>query len=437
LALHDDNAMLRHPAMRAILAAEGISALGAQMSFLALPWFVLTTNHSATRMGIVLGAQVLPAALLGIPSAVVVQRLGVRRTLLVSDACRTALVAAVPLLHFAGLLSFPLLLAIVFAIGVFSAPYMSAQRLLIPETFADDESLVVKGNAILEAVIRLAMLLGPAAAGLAIMAFEAQNVLYLDALSYLVAFVILWRGLPPGAAGIGREPAEAELVSAAARIARGTRPRTAPMAAGAATADSGGMLAGARFAFAHPLLRRITMASFVFGFFFPPLLASLPVLTAQRYEGDSRVAGLLYAAMGLGALIGTFVVMQLATVPAMRLGAVGAVGLSVPLWLLVLELPAFQFGLVLFVSGLFTPILNAPVLTQIMLRAPEDVRTKVLTFVLTTNLLAGPLAYALTGPALDAWGLGPVYVIIACGVSMAAAIMVRIALRREPGEAPE
>ena len=43
----------------ALLSAEVISSLGAQMTFLALPWFVLTTTGSTTRMGIVLAAELL------------------------------------------------------------------------------------------------------------------------------------------------------------------------------------------------------------------------------------------------------------------------------------------------------------------------------------------------------------------------------------------
>jgi MFS family permease len=398
--------VLRQPAMRAVLAAEAISALGSQMSFVALPWFVYATHGSATRLGIVLAAQVLPAALLGIPSAVVVQRLGVRRTLLASDLCRSPLLAAVPLLNAMDLLSFPLLLVIVFLVGAFSAPYMSAQRLLIPQTFADDRQLVVQGNALIEGVIRFAMLVGPALAGLAIMVFGAAPVLYVDALTFVVAFAILVRGLP--AAAGSREPT-------------------------ASTVDADGLLAGARYAVGHPVLRRITLASLVFGFFYPPLLASLPVLTEARYGNDSRVAGLLYAAMGAGALAGTLVVLPLSKASPLRLSAVGAAGLAAPLWLLVFDLSAWEFGLVMLISGLFTPILNAPVFSQLTLSVPEHLRAKVLTFVLTTNLLSGPVAFALTGPALDHWGLTPVYLVVAVGVTAAAALMVTLAfVRPEP-----
>ena len=54
----------------------------------------------------------------------------------VSDLCRAPLLAAVPLLQLGDRLTFPLLLGIVFAIGVFSTPYLTAQRLIIPETSA-------------------------------------------------------------------------------------------------------------------------------------------------------------------------------------------------------------------------------------------------------------------------------------------------------------
>ena len=401
---------LRNPVMRAILAAEAVSALGTQMTFVALPWFVLTTTGSATRMGLVFAVELLPVALLGIPSALVVQRLGVRRTMFVSDLCRAPLLAAVPLLHLTDRLTFPLLLGIVFAIGVFSAPYLTAQRLLIPETFGDDETLVVQGNALLEGVIRLATLLGPAVAGVAISAIGAVNILYVDAATYLVAYLILVSGLPKPAASL----------------------------ADAAADEGRGVFAGARFVLAHPLLRRVTVAALLFGFFFPPLLASIPVLTEQRYAGDPRVVGLLYAAWGAGAVIGTFGVMRYATrMPPMRMGALGAAGVAIPLWLLVFPLPVWQFALVLLVSGLFTPMLNAPVITMIMLRTPAEMRAMVVTFVMTANLLAGPIAFSLTGPVLDKFGLTPVFLVVAIGVSSAAVVLMTMAgIRDEPAPAP-
>jgi MFS family permease len=159
----------------ALLLGQGVSALGSQMTFLALPWFVLATTGSATKMGLVLAAEILPIAVLGIPSGTVVTRLGVRRTMMLGDAGRAPLIAAIPLLHRLGWLSFPLLLALVALLGVFIAPYFSSQRLILPELLGDDETAVGKANAILEGVQRLAGLLGPAVAGVLIATIGAPK----------------------------------------------------------------------------------------------------------------------------------------------------------------------------------------------------------------------------------------------------------------------
>lgn len=385
--------------MRSILLAEGVSSLGSQMTFIALPWFVLVTTGSATRMGLVFAIELLPVALLGIPSALVVQRLGVRRSMFTSDLLRGPVLVAVPVLYALDRLTFPILLAIVFALGVFSSPYVSAQRLLIPETFGDNETMVVQGNGLLEGVIRLATLVGPAAAGALISAIGAVNVLYVDAATYLLSFIILFTGLPKPRASL----------------------------ASAASGEVRGVFSGARFVLAQPLLRRVTLAALVFGFTFPPLFASLPVLTEERYNADPRVSGLLFAAWGAGAVIGTFGVMRLAARMApLRMGAFASVGVALPLWALAFPLEHWQFGLLLAVSGIFTPMLNAPVITLIMLRAPEDVRTQVITFVMTANLLAGPAGYALAGPALDMFGITPVLLLVAAGTTVAAVLMLSL-----------
>ena len=49
--------ILRHRPLRALLAAEVISTTGAQMTWLALPWFVLTTTGSPARMTVVMMAE--------------------------------------------------------------------------------------------------------------------------------------------------------------------------------------------------------------------------------------------------------------------------------------------------------------------------------------------------------------------------------------------
>ncbi|MDX6544906.1 MAG: hypothetical protein QOG02_680, partial [Gaiellales bacterium] len=77
--------MLRSRPLRALLAAEVISTTGSQMTWLALPWFVLTTTGSASRMSFVVAAEVGAYVLFGVPAGAVVARLGARRTMLLTD----------------------------------------------------------------------------------------------------------------------------------------------------------------------------------------------------------------------------------------------------------------------------------------------------------------------------------------------------------------
>jgi len=388
----------------AVVASETISSLGSQMSFLALPWFVLTTTGSASKMGLTFAADLLPIAILGIPSGTWVQRLGVRRTMIVSDGVRAIVMGLIPVFYSAGILSFPLLLLILVMLGTLTAPYIAAQRLVIPATVGDDEALVIGGTALVEGGTRLATLMGPAIAGVLIAALGAVNVIWIDAVTYAVSLFILLFGLSRGHARL--EPS---------------------------TDESGGLLAGARFVLSNPILRRVTIASLLFGLFFPMLLAALPIITKTRYGSNAQVAGLLFGAWGGGALIGTYVVLRFAArMPPLKMGAYAALAMSVPLWVVPFSLPWWVLGLLLLLSGVFTPLLNAPIVTLLLLRTPEALRAKTITFVMTANLLTGPAGYVLAGILIGPLGDTRLLLVVAVGITLAAATL--LTLRRAAPE---
>ena len=60
--------MLRNRSLAALLAAEVVSTTGSQMTWLALPWFVLLTSGSATRMSLVVAAALIGVAAGAIPA---------------------------------------------------------------------------------------------------------------------------------------------------------------------------------------------------------------------------------------------------------------------------------------------------------------------------------------------------------------------------------
>jgi MFS family permease len=379
---------LRQRSLAALITAEVISSLGSQMTFLALPWFVLSTTGSPTRMGIVLAAELLPIAILGIPSGAVIARFGARRTMIVSDLMRVPLLASIPLLHELGVLSFPLLLVLVALIGVFIAPYFASQRLILPEIVGDDEHVVAQANAIVEGANRATALLGPATAGLLIAAFGAPVVLYADAATFLCSFALL-----------------SLLVTA-----RPPRPQSD---------DGKGVLAGIRFLLRDRLLRVLGFSALVTNGLGQMLSAGLTVLAYEEFD-SSKVAGAFFAAFGIGAVLGSIVAVKIvARYDPLRLGATAFVALTLPVFALSLDLPVPAVMVALAASSFFGPLVNAPLIGVITVRTPEALRAKVMTSVLTMALLAGPLGLVLAGPLLESWGPRPVFLLVATGQLLA------------------
>src|SRR5262249_37393012 len=158
--------ILRNRSLAAVMSAELVSLTGSAMTFVALPWFVLVTTGSTAKMGWVLAAELIPVGVFGIPAGSLVARLGAKRTMNVSDLARAPLVALIPILHWTGDLTFPVLLAIAFAAGCFLAPYYASSRLILPEVLGEDEQLVAQGSAFVQMATQLTQLGGPILGGL-------------------------------------------------------------------------------------------------------------------------------------------------------------------------------------------------------------------------------------------------------------------------------
>lgn len=381
--------------VQALVGAELTSALGTQMTWLALPWFTLITTGSASKMALVLAAELLAIALTGVPSGAIVARLGARATMRAADGARAPLIALVPVLHQLDALAFGTLLLIVFALGALSAPHFASQRIVLPEILGEDEAALGQANSLVEGASRLATFAGPAAAGALIAAVGPIAVLWVDAGSYVASFLLL-----------------------------GTLPQSRRSVAGPA----GGMLDGARFLLRDRLLQRLSVASFCYGLLFPMLLAALPFLAYVRYGRSVGVAGLLIASWGAGSILGAALAYRLAPrVRPLRLGAAAAVATATVLWPLTLDLPVGAVGLAVFLSGVAVPLLNAPYLTVITLHTPPLLRAKVMTALMAANMLAAPLGYLCAGPAMASVGVRWVFAGVACVATLCAALLLYVA----------
>ena len=399
--------MLKNRSTIALLVAELVSTSGIQMTFVALPWFVLVTTGSVTKMSYVLAAEVAPMAIFGIPSGSVVSKLGGRRTMLAADLLRAPLMVLVPVLHWTGALTLPLLLVVVFVLGLFSAPYFAAQRTIVPELYGSDETVVSKAQALFGGVSHLTLIIGPALGGLLVASFGASAVLVVDACTYLFAFVVVLT-----------------LVQAGKPVPQDESSR--------------GMLAGVRFLARDRVLGPMTLSVIFLDACAAALFTSLPALAFLRFDEDARVAGWLFTSLGIGALCGSILAMKLLErFRPLRLAG-GAMVLAVlPLWLLVLTLPWEAVGVALFACGLFLPLVNAPAMGLLTTRPPEALRAKVMTAVLTASGIGAPIGRVLVGPVYHAYGNAGVWIGIAGGMTVGAALFIGVAARSSAGDAAD
>jgi MFS family permease len=380
--------MIRDRSILALLTGEMISRLGSQFTMLALPWFVLVTTGSTSKMGLVFAAELAPMVVFGIPFSTLVYRFGPRRWMVAMDTIRAPLAAIIPLLHEVGGLSFPVVLLVAALLGTFTCGYMPAQRTILPAVVGEDEQRLAQANGLVEGTTNLTSLLGPALGGVLIVWMGAANVMWLDAGSFALSALII------GSLRIAHEPQS--------------------------QTERQGMLAGLRYLRTDLFLTRVSLSSLLFGFAFPMLAASFPVLAYEQYDRNARVAGLLFAVIGAGQVVGSLLTYRLVTrVRPMLLASGAALFTGPPLWLLVPHVPMWVVGVTVAVIGASVPLINAPYIGMLTMRVPKELRGHVLQSLITINQLLGPLGYVLAGVLFASVGLHTTYALIAALGSLA------------------
>ena len=399
-----ETSILRSGPLRALLAAEVISTTGMQMTWLALPWFVLTTTHSPARMTGVMAAELLGFAVAGLPAGPLLQKLGARRTMLWGDAVRAPLMLLVPVLHWTGHLHYAALLLLALLLGVIGAPYFTAQKVILPELLGEDETIISQANALFQGAIRATMLLGPPIGGVLIGVLDSASVLVVDAGTYVVAFVLVALFVP----------------------ARAVTP---------ATDETRGILAGLRFLLREPLLRTWIPLFVVGDAAWQAFFAAVPVLTVERFGADAKVAGALFAAFGAGALCGNFASYRylVKRVDGLRLIALSVPFQALPLWILSLDVSAGVMFVVVLASGVANGVCNPSIHAIWTLRMPPAIRPKAMAASGTIWGLGLPLGLLVAGPILSIFGARPVLVGFAAVQTVCMLGVAAASLRARPG----
>ena len=338
-----------------LLAADVISTAGTEMTAVALPWFVLVTTGSPTRMGAVLAAEYAGISVLGLWGGRAVGVLGSRRMMLVSDLARAALIGLIPILYRLGALSFAVLLVVGLAVGSFFPAYSSAQRLVLAGLVDDDELRLTRVGGLMNSVNETASFVGPACGGALVVLIGPTNVLIVDALSYLCAFALVATLVPHAEA-----PPDGD----------------------------GGVVEGLRYLFRHRVLRRQVAGIGLVVVGWTAMMGTLPVLAL--HHGGPSMAGWLIASYGAGSVIGGLISTRARGTDGMAWAVAGVAGST---WLLLLPVPVWALTVAVGGTGVFSGLFFPRFFAALTTGTPPGLRARVMTSVNIAISAPGPVGY--------------------------------------------
>ena len=117
-----------------LLSANAISQFGNTFSLIAIPWFVLETTGSASQTGITVATGVVPFVIVGMLSGSIVERIGYKRSSVISDVLSFVSALLIPVLYLTRGLEFWQLLLLVFIGAFFDSPGISARQRMSPRS---------------------------------------------------------------------------------------------------------------------------------------------------------------------------------------------------------------------------------------------------------------------------------------------------------------
>lgn len=374
------------------LTAEAISLTGTRVSMVALPWFVLTTTGSPTKTGLIALFELAPMVLLKVLGGPVIDRLGARRVAITCDVGSLLVVGTIPLLHGAGLLTFPLFLLLCALAGALRGPGDAAKSALVP-TIAEGAGVPLERVTGLGSTVeRTSTMLGAIAAGALVAAVGPAQALVVDALSFgLSALVLAW--------------ATASLPRAAAEADADPAPYREQLREGWAFLRGDRLLLGIATMVALTNVLDIAWT------------AVLVPVWAERHGGGAAAIGLLFAVFGGSSALGAVCAATWASrLPRFRVYLVAFLVTGLPRFLvLAWDVPAAAWVAVAvasgFASGFLNPVLGAVIFERIPPRLTGRVSS------LTTAMCFALMPFGGLVGGLLIGGIGWTPAVVAIGVA--------------------
>ncbi|MFI9385103.1 MFS transporter [Kutzneria sp. NPDC052558] len=183
-----------------------------------------------------------------------------------------------------------------------------------------------------------------------------------------------------------------------------------------------------------PITARLLVVVFGFNLFYMPVEVALPLLVRGPLQGDGVALGLIWTALGVGALIGAALTTTLRRLPEQKL-LISIIAAWAAVGILLAFAPSVPYAAVVFFFGglvyaPFTPVVYTVVQNVL---APDE-QQPVLTLWTAVSVLAAPLGLALSGPLVQGVGAQG-GLVVSSVLTIALVPLAAIGLRARPATA--
>ena len=405
-----------------LLSGEFVSSIGDWLYLVALLIVVYETSADPLLLGLVGAARILPYVALSIPAGIIADRYERRLVLLITDVARGTIMLAMACLV---ALDGPLWAIVALAIlatcfSCFFGPTIGAY---LPSLVRDERELG-PANSAWSTLDNLAFVIGPAVGAILIGLSGIALAFFLNAASFAVIAVVLWR-LPPErrqgalpAASESSAPAPAELTTEGEVTVSETR----DVPAGPAPATVAAPVPLPR----APLVG-LALIDTVTGFVFGGLGVLTVVLATDQFGAGEAATGFLNAAVGVGGILGAigsgaFVIRPGLRGPLLVGSATLAVGVAA-LGLVGGLGPALVAMAIASTGSLLTEVVSTTLFQRIV---PDAVRGRALGTIATISTLAYAAGSLVMPIAAGALGMEPV--LLTSGVLVVIGAIVSVLL---------
>lgn len=259
--------------VRLFWIGETISAFGSSFTQFAIPLLVFKLTGSALYLALSAALFTVPHLLFGLIIGAWTDRTDRRRLMIVTDIAQAAVVLSVPIAAVAGQLTVWWVMAAVVLGSTLSIFFDASSFGAVPSLVDARDLVTVNGR--IQASFATATVLGPLVAGALLIALPVEQLLYVDAATFIVS---------------------------AGALTRIRRPFNASGSRRATTIRSD-IAEGLRYVLSHPVLRNISAMMALVNLVSVTAGAQIVLFAKTRYAATDPEIGLLFAAGGMGVVL--------------------------------------------------------------------------------------------------------------------------------------